>query len=282
MLVTIYTPTKNRQASLAKAVDSVLNQTYHNIELIVVNDGSTDGTGEYLKKRAKLDKRLKYFNKSVSEGAPAARNLAIENAEGYFITGLDDDDEFLPIRIQAFVDYWGMLTNLGYKPSCLYAQDIVTRYGEVFFTSKKKGMVSVDDLFEFNYIGNQIFAPKLHFIEAGLYNQDLPAWQDLEFSMRILKKFGSAHLLDCATQLYDDSPKQDRISINAETKLRNAYNQIVNIHASTSQRNAQKLIFQMFSKYYGIRPKIIDWIKFMKLGFWPKGLLKMAASTFRL
>lgn len=282
MLVTIYTPTKNRQESLARAVDSVLNQTYRDIELIVVNDGSTDGTGEYLKNRAKRDARLKYFNKSVSEGAPAARNLAIEHAEGHFITGLDDDDEFLPIRIQAFVDFWEMLSNLGYKPSCLYSQDIVTRHGEVYFTSKKKGMVTVDDLFEFNYIGNQVFAPKSHFIDAGLYNKDLPAWQDLEMFIRLLQKFGTAHLLDCATQIYDDSPKQDRISINAETKIRNAYKQIVNAHASNSPSNAQKLIFQMFSKYYGIHPKIVDWIIFMKLGFWPKGLLKMVASSLRL
>ncbi|MEQ1622918.1 MAG: glycosyltransferase, partial [Methylococcales bacterium] len=48
MLVSIYTPTKNRKEALARAVDSVLNQTYENVEMIVVNDGSTDGTAEYL------------------------------------------------------------------------------------------------------------------------------------------------------------------------------------------------------------------------------------------
>ena len=156
------------------------------------------------------------------------------------------------------------------------------RHGEVYLTSKKKGMVTADDFFEFNYIGNQVFAPKSHFIDAGLYSKDLPAWQDLEFSMRLLKKFGCAHLLDCATQIYDDSPKQDRISINAEAKIRYAYQQIVEIHASESPGNAQKLIFQMFSKYYGVHPKIADWVNFIKLGYWPKGLLKMAASTLRL
>lgn len=281
MLVTIYTPTKNRQEALARAVDSVLNQTYRNIELIVVSDGSTDGTEEYLKMRSQQDARLKFFSKTTSEGAPAARNLAITNAKGHFVTGLDDDDEFLPERIQAFVDYWSMLTNLGYKPACLYAQDIVTRHGEVFFTSQKKGMVKADDLFEFNYIGNQVFAPKEHFIEAGLFDQDLPAWQDLEIFMRILKKFGTAHLLDCATQLYDDSPKKDRISVKAEDKIRFAYKRVVTRHASESARNAQKLYFHMFSKYYGVRPSIKDWINFIRLGFWPKGLLKLALRTVR-
>ena len=281
MKVSIYTPTKNRKESLAKAIDSVLTQTYENIELIVVNDGSTDGTAEFLESRAKLDSRLKFFNKSASEGAPAARNLAITNATGHFATGLDDDDEFLPERIQAFVSYWQLLTSLGLKPSCLYAQDIVTRHGDICFTSQKKGMVKAEDLFEFNYIGNQVFAPRSHFIEAGLFNQDLPAWQDLEMFMRILEKFGTAHLLDFATQLYDDSPKQDRISVKAESKIRDAYKQVVRLHAPESCRPAQALMFQMFSKYYGVRPGVADWVDFIKLGFWPKGFLKLAVATLR-
>ncbi len=281
MKVSIYTPTKNRQLALAKAVDSVLNQTYQEIELIVVNDGSTDGTAEYLKMKAEQDCRLKFFNKIESQGAPAARNLAITNATGDFLTGLDDDDEFLPERIASFIAYWELLTKLGIKPACLYAQDVVMRNGEVIFTSQKKGSVTFEDLFEFNFIGNQVFAPKKHFVEAGLFDTDLPAWQDLEMFMRILKNFGTAHLLDFASQLYDDSPKQDRISIKAESRIRDAYHRVASKHASESPRNAQKLYFHMFSKYYGVKPNIKDWTDFMKLGFWPKGLCKLALKTIR-
>lgn len=281
MKVSIYTPTKNRKESLSKAIDSVLNQTYENIELIVVNDGSTDGTAEFLENRAKLDNRLKFFNKSVSEGAPTARNQAITNATGYFVTGLDDDDEFLPERIQAFVEYWELLKNLGFKPSCLYAQDIFTCNGVKVRTTQKKGMVNADDLFENNFIGNQVFAPKEHYIQAGLFDQDMPAWQDFEMFMRILKKFGTAHLLDCATQLYDDTSKPDRISVKGEKRIREAYERFASRHASESDRDKQKLFFQMFAKCYGLRPGIIDWISFIRLGFWPKGLLQLAISTIR-
>lgn len=281
MLVSIYTPTKNRKEALARAVDSVLNQTYENVEMIVVNDGSTDGTAEYLEQKAKQDNRLKFFNKTVSEGAPAARNLAISSATGHFLTGLDDDDEFVPERIQAFVEFWEFLSRFGLKPSCIYAQDIFTRYGEVHMISQKKGMVKADDLFEFNYIGNQVFAPKFHFVEAGMFNQSMPAWQDMEMFMRILKKFGTAHLLDCATQIYDDSPKQDRISVKAESKVRDAYKKFAKLHAEGSPRNAQVLMLQMYSKFYGVRPGVTDWIAFGKLGFWPKGMLRLALATFR-
>lgn len=281
MKVSIYTPTKNRQAALAKAVDSVLNQTYQDIELIVVSDGSTDGTEAYLTQRAKEDSRLKFFINTISQGAPVARNLAITHATGDFVTGLDDDDEFKPERIQAFVDYWHLLKNLGYKPSCLYAQDIFLNNGKVLFTSQKKGMLNADDLFEFNYIGNQVFAPRSTFIEVGMFNENLPAWQDMELFMRILQKFGTAHLLDCATQLYDDTPKQDRISVKAENKIRTAYKIIVDQHAQTANRSAQKLMLQMFSSFYGFRPSPKDWFRFIKLGFWPKGLLKLALKTVK-
>ncbi|MDI1298240.1 glycosyltransferase [Methylotenera sp.] len=282
MKISIYTPTKNRKEALAKAIDSVLNQTYQNVEMIVVNDGSTDGTAEYLEGRAKLDSRLKFFNKTDSEGAPVARNLAITNATGEFVTGLDDDDEFTPERIQAFVEYWDLLTRIGVKPSCIYAQDIFVRNGEVCFTTQKKGMVNADDLFEFNHIGNQVFAPKSRYIEAGLFNENLPAWQDMEMFMRIVKMYGTAHLLDCGTQLYDDSPKPDRISIKAESKVRDAFRQFSALHAANKPRSAQSLMLQMFSKHYGVRPGITDFINFIKLGFWSKGLLKMVRALFRV
>ncbi len=281
MRVTIYTPTKNRVDALAKAVDSVLSQTYPDIEHIVVSDGSTDGTEAYLKMRAGQDSRLKFFIKPVSEGAPAARNLAIKNSSGDFITGLDDDDEFLPERIQAFIEYWKLLEAFKIKPSCLYSQDIITRYGKKVSVSQKKGMVNADDLFEFNFIGNQVFCPKSHFVEAGLFDEKLPAWQDLEMYMRILRTFGTAHLLDMATQLYDETPKADRISVKAENRIRFAYSHMAGKHAAGSGRHSQQLMFQMFSKYYGVRPNIKDWLNFNAHGFWPKGLLKLALRTIR-
>lgn len=90
MRISVYIPTKNRRQALEKAVDSVLNQTHQDVEVIVVSDGSTDDTEEYLKQKTTVDSRLKYFIKTTSEGAPAARNLAIKSATGEFITGLDE------------------------------------------------------------------------------------------------------------------------------------------------------------------------------------------------
>ena len=93
MLVTIYIPTKNRLKLLNRAIESVKKQTYKDIEIIVVDDGSTDGTTEYLAQEINSGTLKAIFNKK-SLGACAARNKAIEMATGDFITGLDDDDYF--------------------------------------------------------------------------------------------------------------------------------------------------------------------------------------------
>lgn len=282
MKVTVYIPTKDRKDSLSRAVDSVLNQTYRNIELIVVSDGSTDDTEIYLKQKASIDSRLKYFIKTKSVGAPAARNLAINNASGEFITGLDDDDQFLPNRIELFVNYWKFLSSHSILPSCLYSPHLIYRNGKEVGTTLRVGSVTHEQLFEANQIGNQIFAPKSVYIDAGLFDEQMPAWQDMEFFYRVLKTFGSASLLDIPTQIVDDTPRKDRISIKASSRLREANRQFALKHCTDSNRNYQMLYLQMFSSFYGLRPNLSDWIKFFKHGFWLKGTMVLLLATFRI
>src|ERR1043165_8142510 len=89
--VSVYMPTKNRRAIASEAIESVLNQSYPNIEQIIVNDGSTDDTFEYREALAQRDSRVTVIHNEQSIGAPRSRNRAIERASGEFITGLDDD-----------------------------------------------------------------------------------------------------------------------------------------------------------------------------------------------
>jgi len=281
MRVSIYIPTHNRLDLLKKAIDSALQQTHADVEVIVVNDGSRDGTDQYLIDRAQTDSRLLYINKTTAEGAPKARNAAIKMATGAFVTGLDDDDAFEPTRIEAFIKYWELLTGLGIQPACLYSQDVIIANGLKVRTSGKRGSVSFSDLIEFNYIGNQIFAPKEHFMGAGLFDESLPAWQDLEFFMRVLAKYGQAYLLDLPTQLYDDSPRGDRISVKSEKKIRDAFRIVSTKHASQSPRGQQLLMLRVFSPFYGVRPTISDIWKFMRLGFWPQGMLRLLREACR-
>lgn len=96
-LVTIIIPTFNRCRVLKRAILSATGQTYENIEILVINDGSSDATPEIV--NSIDDRRIKYFSNKESRGPAAARNTGIKNASGDFITFLEDDDEWLAEKI---------------------------------------------------------------------------------------------------------------------------------------------------------------------------------------
>jgi glycosyltransferase involved in cell wall biosynthesis len=96
-LVSIIIPTYNHSHMLPLAIKSALNQTYKNIELIIVDDGSTDNTEETVK--GFIDPRIQYIRHAENKGLPASRNTGIKASNGEFVAFLDSDDEFLPEKI---------------------------------------------------------------------------------------------------------------------------------------------------------------------------------------
>lgn len=96
--VSVIIPTYNDSDVLMNAIDSVLKQTYHNLELIIVDDGSTDDTFE--KVNLIVDERLRYIKHKKNKNASAARNTGIKNSSGDYIAFLDADDEWLPMKLE--------------------------------------------------------------------------------------------------------------------------------------------------------------------------------------
>jgi GT2 family glycosyltransferase len=95
-LVSIIIPTYNRSRLLREAVESALAQTYPNVEVIVVDDGSADDTAQVM---AQYDSRLCYI-RQANRGVAAARNTGIRASRGEYLTFLDDDDRFLPTKVE--------------------------------------------------------------------------------------------------------------------------------------------------------------------------------------
>ena len=95
MDISVIIPTYNRRNTLPRAVESVLNQTYKPIEIIVVDDGSTDGTKEMFSEMYPLVRYIYQVNSGVS----SARNTGIKSASGDWIALLDSDDEWLPDKL---------------------------------------------------------------------------------------------------------------------------------------------------------------------------------------
>lgn len=90
--VSVILVTYNRESFLKRSLESILYQTYENFELILVNNGSTDGTYELCKNYAQKDNRIKLINIEENHGASRGRNVGLETATADYITIVDDDD----------------------------------------------------------------------------------------------------------------------------------------------------------------------------------------------
>ena len=97
----IILPTYNRAYLLPYAIESVIEQSYKNWELIIVDDGSTDNTRDLVKKYKKKDKRITYIYQDNSERS-AARNNGILRASGEWVCFLDSDDKYLSNHLSMF------------------------------------------------------------------------------------------------------------------------------------------------------------------------------------
>lgn len=102
-LVSIIMPAYNASSFISEAINSVINQTYVDWELIIVDDGSTDNTAETIKNWLEIDKRIQYFYQENGKQGKA-RNLGIAKSKGIYLAFLDADDLWLPEKLSCQVD----------------------------------------------------------------------------------------------------------------------------------------------------------------------------------
>lgn len=101
-LVTILIPTFNRADVILRALDSALNQTYENFEIVVVDDGSSDGTRDLLSPYIE-DGRIRYIAHPLNKGITSARNTLLNNADGEWFAFLSSDDELYPEAVETIM-----------------------------------------------------------------------------------------------------------------------------------------------------------------------------------
>jgi len=100
MLVSIITPVHNAASHVEETIDSILNQTFEDWELILIDDFSTDNGVEILKKYEQRDGRIRVLENDNNEGAAITRNRGIRAAKGRYIAFLDSDDLWLPNKLE--------------------------------------------------------------------------------------------------------------------------------------------------------------------------------------
>ncbi|MFA6988614.1 MAG: glycosyltransferase [Candidatus Gastranaerophilaceae bacterium] len=186
ILVSIILPTYNRSNLLPKSIESCLNQTYRHIELIIVDDGSTDNTKNIVKTYEDKDSRVKYFKKQ-NGGLPKALNYGFKHAKGLLFTWTSDDNEYLPNAIETMVK-----KSLDFASPCLIYTD--------FWSSSKLNpkelikLSSQNKLNESNHIGACFLYNREIRDKIGDYDTDLFLAEDYDYWVRIGKKFPIVHI----------------------------------------------------------------------------------------
>lgn len=186
-LVTAIVITHNRVKMLKNAINSVLNQTYQKIELIIVNDNSTDGTEEYLKK-LKDQRKIQIINimKKHSKGGGYARNIGIEKANGEYIAFLDDDDVWEPTKIEKQVKFLNENPDYGL---------VYCRRLDMDYLKQKKKLEPLKGTMSGNMsnicfekticTSSSMMVRKKVLDEVGGFDENLRFWQDFELNIRI-------------------------------------------------------------------------------------------------
>ncbi len=203
---------------LSRALTSVLEQTYSQLEVIVVDDASTDGTSEYLDSVTASNPRVKYLRNDTNRGACYSRNRAIDTAQGEFITGLDDDDYFLPDRVADFVEHWARKAPETIALASYYQYAIP---GRTLQEPIGKRHILREDLYVRNLAGSQVFARTETMRELGGFDTRLRAWQDYDLWLRMLL-LGQIEKVPKHSYLVDRSHEFERISNTGYDKVREA------------------------------------------------------------
>lgn len=104
-LISIILPTYNGERFLAKSIESCIYQTYKNIELIIIDDGSSDNSLKIANNYSKKDDRIRVLKNSENRNLPASLNIGHKSAQGNFITWISDDNYFAPTALEALLNF---------------------------------------------------------------------------------------------------------------------------------------------------------------------------------
>lgn len=204
--VSVIIPTYNRAHVVGRAIQSVLDQTYRDLELIVVDDCSIDNTEEIVE--GFDDKRIIYVRHKTNKGAGAARNTGIRAARGEYIAFQDSDDEWLPDKLEKQMKVFGMASP---QVGIVYSDMLrIVRGKREYFSSPHTepgdGVIYKEAFHRVYGIGTQTVVIRRQCLEeAGMFDPELPALEDFELFIRLSKSYYFYHVIEPLVNFFDTS-----------------------------------------------------------------------------
>jgi len=234
-LISVIIPTRNRAEMLFRALNSVVTQTYPNIEIIVIDDASTDNTKDLIQHFATNYKinNLIYHRQETQQGAPMARNKGIALSTGNYIAFLDDDDEWLPRKLEAqLILHRELLADITYTGYIIkqHGKEIAKKYPEPFDST---AILTRNTLGTFStvLINREVF-------NNILFDPSLKSHQDWDFWLQATDQCYHIVPIDACLTIYHlhDSNISQR-----KENLITARDQIYNKHIKHSVKNPRIL-----------------------------------------
>lgn len=184
--ISIIMPVYNRQETIKNSIFCILNQSYTNFELIIVDDASTDNTSAII--LSFEDERIKHIVLNKNVGAAAARNIGIRQSKGDWISFQDSDDYWEPDKLRKQVE----LIN-DRSPSIIFSSFIRYKYGSEEYIPRGRKYVNLpkegnlhNQLLLGNFIATPtVLIPKTFLEKVGGFNEQMPRFQDWELWLRL-------------------------------------------------------------------------------------------------
>ena len=240
IFVSVIIPTFNCAHYITDAVESVLNQTYNDFEIIVIDDGSTDNTRSVLQNYIESGKIKYIYQENMGPGA--ARNSGIQMARGDYIAFLDADDVLLPASLQRrvrlfekypFLDmvfsdvFIESIEGQGFVQGFLRKKEFLKKFAKVVEIQDKGGVVFGEDLYRqmfkppFMSLTITIMAKRSAFSRVGMFRTDITSHEDKDMWLRLAEN-GRVGFIDEPLVIY----KNYRSSLTVKDAVRRANNRI--------------------------------------------------------
>jgi len=214
-LISIIIPAYNAEKYIERCIRSVFNQTYVNLEIIVINDGSNDNTISIINDLKKEDKRLRIISKD-NEGVSRARNDGLKIANGQYIGFLDSDDYY----------YNSFIETLYQKIMEDSSNDAATL---IDFTIKDNNLANntgIDSQIALDYLCQMEFPTsawaylyKRKLLDNIKFNPEILFFEDFLFNYKVISKANNIGLVSGKLYFYEDNPEGANLSLNNKNKL---------------------------------------------------------------
>jgi glycosyltransferase involved in cell wall biosynthesis len=292
--VTVIVPTYNCAQYITEAIESVLNQTYKDFEIIIVDDGSIDNTKEILSNYIS-EKIIRYYFQN-NKGVSSARNKGIGEAKGDLIAFLDADDKWLPERLEKSIEFLE-INNYDWVCSSFYRMERDTGKNDIKRVDHKilcENICDINmlkkDLFYFsskNINMNTILVKKKCFEKIGLFDESLKACEDYDMLLRFEEAELRGGFLDIPLAYYiirkdgiTRSCKYKKLDSDLKVAVKHAYR--LGIRDKKIRRSLGEVYYNYADVYFNENNDFLKTIYFTFKGLYYNPQMKKILSGIRI